>query len=240
MIALPTISRAIREASPSFCLSSCSSFTSRGSAPSYSSSSSSSLLTSRQYLIADRPVTQLGNSLTTVIRSTSTSSLVKPIMAKNLKIAIIGQSVFATDVYNLVRKNGDSVVGVFTIPDKNGREDPLAIAASADGVPVFKFKSWRLKGVARPEVLAEYKSVGADLNVMPYCSQFIPMEVVNAPSLKSICYHPSLLPRHRGASAISWTLIEGDTKGGFSIFYPDDGLDTGDLLLTRECNVSVN
>ena len=37
-------------------------------------------------------------------------------------------------------------------------------------------------------------------------------KVVNAPSLKSICYHPSLLPRHRGASAISWTLIEGDTK----------------------------
>jgi len=161
-------------------------------------------------------------------------------MAKNLKIAIIGQSVFATEVYNLVRKNGHTVVGVFTIPDKNGREDPLATAASADGVPVFKFKSWRLKGVARPEVLAEYKSVGADLNVMPYCSQFIPLEVVNHPSLKSICYHPSLLPRHRGASAISWTLIEGDTKGGFSIFYPDDGLDTGDLLLTRECNVSVN
>ena len=57
---------------------------------------------------------------------------------------------------------------------------------------------------------------------------------------RSICFHPSLLPRHRGASAISWTLIEGDTRGGFSIFYPDDGLDTGDLLLTRECNVSIN
>ena len=78
-------------------------------------------------------------------------------------------------------------MGVFTIPDKNGREvrkydlngmmiadqnccektkrfaktydqDPLAIAASADGVPVFKFKSWRLKGVARPEVLLKLKS----------------------------------------------------------------------------------
>ena len=48
------------------------------------------------------------------------------------------------------------------------------------------------------------------------------------------------MPRHRGASAISWTLIEGDTKGGFSIFYPDEGLDTGDLLLTRQCDVSVN
>ena len=64
--------------------------------------------------------------------------------------------------------------------------------------------------------------------------------MVNCPSHKSICYHPSLLPRHRGASAISWTLIEGDTTGGFSIFYPDDGLDTGNLLLTRECDVSIN
>ena len=52
-----------------------------------------------------RPVSQLGKSqsLTTVIRSCSSSTLVKPIMAKNLKIAIIGQSVFATEVYNLVR-----------------------------------------------------------------------------------------------------------------------------------------
>lgn len=162
------------------------------------------------------------------------------VMTRILKIAVIGQSAFATDVYRLVKKNGHTVVGVFTIPDKNGREDPLAVAATADGVPVFKFKSWRLKGLARPEVLQEYQSVGADLNIMPFCSQFIPLEVVNHPSLKSICYHPSLLPRHRGASAISWTMIEGDTKGGFSIFYPDDGLDTGNLLLTRECDISIN
>lgn len=51
------------------------------------------------------------------------------------------------------------------------------MAATTDGVPVFKFKSWRLKGVARPEVLKEYQSVGADLNIMPFCSQFIPLEV---------------------------------------------------------------
>lgn len=101
----------------------------------------------------------------------------------------------------------------------------------ADGVQVFKYKAWRSKGVILPRVLAEYQSVGATLNVMPYCSQFIPMEIINLPKHKSICYHPSLLPRHRGASAISWTLIEGDTKGGFSIFWPDDGLDTGPILL---------
>jgi len=158
---------------------------------------------------------------------------------EKLKIAVIGQSQFAAEVYKKVKENGHEVVGVFTVPDdKNGRPDALAEAASTDGIPCFKYKGWRKQGKVKPEVFEEYKSIGATLNVMPFCSQFIPLDVVNAPKHKSICYHPSILPRHRGASAISWTLIEGDAKGGFSIFYPDDGLDTGPILLQRECDIS--
>jgi len=162
-----------------------------------------------------------------------------------LKIAIIGQSQFAAEVYNKVKKNGHEVVGIFTIPDKNGREDPVATTAAKDGVKVFKFKSWRKKVApgkfeVLPAVLDQYKSVNANVNVMPFCSQFIPMEVINHPKHKSICYHPSLLPRHRGASAINWTLMEGDRKGGFSIFWADDGLDTGPILLQRECYIGEN
>lgn len=51
--------------------------------------------------------------------------------------------------------------------------------ATADGVKVFKVKSWRKKGVALPEVLEQYLSVSPELNVLPYCSQFIPLEVIN-------------------------------------------------------------
>ena len=54
------------------------------------------------------------------------------------------------------------------------------------------------------QVLEKYKAVNADLNVMPFCSQFIPMDVINNPKHGSIIYHPSILPRHRGASAINW------------------------------------
>ena len=79
-----------------------------------------------------------------------------------------------------------------------------ALAASTDGIPVFKYKRWQLKKQAISEVLEEYKSVKADLNVLPFCSQFIPMDVINFPKSKSIIYHPSILPRHRGASAINW------------------------------------
>jgi len=159
---------------------------------------------------------------------------------KSLKVAIIGQSPFATEVYRAIMKQGHQIVGIFTVLDKNDKQDPVALAGQQDGIPVFKLKTWRRKGEVIPEALEQYKSVQAELNVMPYCSQFIPLEVVNFPEHKSICYHPSILPKHRGASAISWTLIEGDTRGGFTIFYPDDGLDTGNILLTRECPVSVN
>uniref|UniRef100_A0A8C5MIS4 Cytosolic 10-formyltetrahydrofolate dehydrogenase n=1 Tax=Leptobrachium leishanense TaxID=445787 RepID=A0A8C5MIS4_9ANUR len=116
----------------------------------------------------------------------------------------------------------------------------LAVAAEKNGTPVFKFPRWRVKGKPIQEVVEAYRSVGAELNVLPFCSQFIPMEVIDSPKHGSIIYHPSLLPRHRGASAINWTLIHGDKKAGFSVFWADEGLDTGPILLQRECKVEPN
>ncbi|CAJ0933258.1 unnamed protein product, partial [Mesorhabditis belari] len=162
-----------------------------------------------------------------------------------MKIAVIGQSAFGVDVYKAVRKNGHEVVVVFTIPDKNGREDLLALEAKKDGVPVEKPSRWRQKNAAGkfeiiPDMLSLYTSYGAELNVLPFCTQFIPLEITEAPKFKSIIYHPSILPKHRGASAINWTLIDGDEEAGLSIFWADDGLDTGPILLQRKCKVEEN
>uniref|UniRef100_A0A8C1LR25 10-formyltetrahydrofolate dehydrogenase n=1 Tax=Cyprinus carpio TaxID=7962 RepID=A0A8C1LR25_CYPCA len=173
----------------------------------------------------------------TIIRKFSSSSAY---YQNKLKLALIGQSLFGQEVYTNLRKQGHKVVGVFTVPDKDGKADPLAVVAEKDGTPVFKFPRWRVKGKPIPEVVEAYKAVGAELNVMPFCSQFIPMNVIDFPKHGSIIYHPSILPRHRGASAINWTLIEGDKKAGFSIFWADDGLDTGPILLQQECPVEPN
>ncbi|XP_007465320.1 PREDICTED: cytosolic 10-formyltetrahydrofolate dehydrogenase isoform X1 [Lipotes vexillifer] len=128
-----------------------------------------------------------------------------------MKIAVIGQSLFGQEVYCHLREEGHEVVGVFTVPDKDGKADPLGLKADKDGVPVFKFPRWRARGQALPNVVATYQALGAELNVLPFCSQFIPMEIINAPRHGSIIYHPSLLPRHRGASAIhNW--IRGNDK----------------------------
>uniref|UniRef100_A0A8B9Q2F8 10-formyltetrahydrofolate dehydrogenase n=1 Tax=Apteryx owenii TaxID=8824 RepID=A0A8B9Q2F8_APTOW len=137
-----------------------------------------------------------------------------------LKLALIGQSIFGQEVYNKLRQEGHKVVGVFTVPDKNGQADPLG----------------KSKGKPIQEVVAAYKSVGAELNVLPFCTQFIPMDVIDCPKHGSIIYHPSILPRF----FLCRTLIQGDKKAGFTIFWADDGLDTGPILLQRECDVGQN
>src|SRR5262249_6996418 len=64
--------------------------------------------------------------------------------------------------------------------------------------------------------------------------QIVPSLVFNAPRLGSICFHPSLLPKYRGRSAINWALIKGETKTGVSLFWVDEGIDTGPILLQKE------
>lgn len=161
-----------------------------------------------------------------------------------MRVAVFGQSAFGAEVYRHLLDRGHEVVGVFTIPDAGGREDPLAAAAAANDHQVFKISKWKaLKkdgGHVLPEALEQYKSVRADLNVLAFVTQFIPMEVSNACTHGSIIYHPSLLPRHRGASAINWTLMEGDKKTGLTVFWADEGLDTGPILLQKECDVEPN
>ena len=68
---------------------------------------------------------------------------------------------------------------------------------------------------------------------MAFVTDIIPLAFIEAPVLGSICYHPSILPRHRGGSAINWAVIMGDQETGLSIFWADAGIDTGPVLLQK-------
>ena len=109
------------------------------------------------------------------------------------------------------------------------RPDPLKEAALAAKLPVFQPASYR-----KPEVWEEFKALKPDLQVMAFVTLFVPEEFLNIPTHGSIQYHPSLLPAYRGASAINWPIILGEKETGLSIFWPDNGLDTGDVLLAEE------
>ncbi len=150
-----------------------------------------------------------------------------------MRIIVNGQQAFGRSVLGALLDRGEDVVGVFTAPDTEGRPpDPLKECALEHGLPVFQPKSFR-----RPRAWDAMRDLKPDLGVMAYVTLFVPKEALGIPTLGTIQYHPSLLPMHKGPSSINWPIIFGETRTGLSIFWPDNGLDTGPILLQKEVGI---
>src|SRR4026209_2750050 len=151
-----------------------------------------------------------------------------------MRIVVHGQQAFGKTVLEALLKRGDNVIAVYAAPEKEGaRADPLKEAAIAAKLPVYQPASYR-----KPEVWDEFRALKPDLQVMAFVTLFVPEEFLNIPTHGSIQYHPSLLPLGRGASAINWPIINGEKETGLSIFWPDNGLDTGDVLMQKKTPIS--
>jgi methionyl-tRNA formyltransferase len=151
-----------------------------------------------------------------------------------MRIVVNGQQAFGAEVLEALLERGEDVVAVYCAPDKDGGPpDPLAEAAREAGLEVRQPESFETE-----EAAGELAGLKPDLMVMAFVILKVPEAVLNVPTHGTIQYHPSLLPRHRGPSAINWAIIQGDEKAGLSIFWPDDGLDTGPLLLTKEVEIT--
>jgi methionyl-tRNA formyltransferase len=144
-----------------------------------------------------------------------------------MRVAIIGQQDFGKATLEAFLARGDTVAAVFCAPEK-GRPDPLRLAGEAAGVPTHQFSK-----LTDPEAQEALRAADADIGVMAYVTQFAPQDFCNIPKFGTIQFHPSLLPLHRGASSMSWSIILGRKETGFSIFRPTDGLDEGPVILTR-------
>jgi methionyl-tRNA formyltransferase len=150
-----------------------------------------------------------------------------------MRIVVHGQQAFGRAVLERLLERGENVVGVFCAPDREGRPtDPLKELALERGLPVHQPRSWKTD-----EALGLMRSFDPDLCVMAYVTLLVPQRVLDAPKLGTIQYHPSLLPKHRGPSSINWPIIQGETKTGITIFWPDEALDEGPILLQKEIEI---
>ena len=147
-----------------------------------------------------------------------------------MRIIVNGQQAFGKAVLEALLNQGENVVGVFCAPDRQGRpEDPIKTCANEAGLPVFQPSSFK-----KEDVWQQMRDLKPDLGVMAYVTLIVPEVALSIPALGTIQYHPSLLPMHKGPSSINWPIIFGEKKTGLSIFWPDDGLDTGPILLQKE------
>ncbi len=148
---------------------------------------------------------------------------------KIMRIAIMGQAVFGAKVLETLSDRGEEIIAAWLPQGKTGgKSDPLKIAADSRGIPAHQPKSYKA-----PETLEAFRATRPDLLIMAFVTDIIPLSFVTVPTQGAICYHPSILPRHRGGSAINWALIMGDRETGLSIFWTDAGIDTGPVLLQK-------
>jgi len=147
-----------------------------------------------------------------------------------MRIIIVGQGPFGEKVLEALIQKGENVVGTFSPPDKRG--EGIKTLAEKSGISSF------CPGIMKdPQVYDDYAKLKPELALLAFVTEIIPQKLLTIPPLGTICYHPSLLPRHRGASAINWAIIQGDTRTGLTVFWVDKGIDTGPLLLQKEVEI---
>jgi methionyl-tRNA formyltransferase len=165
-----------------------------------------------------------------------------------MRIACFGQAPFGRDVLVRLIEAGHEIVAVYAPPAQGrneppakarneppakARPDPLAEEAEKRGLRLIRHAAMRRKGVAIPERVAEYRALGAELNVLAFVTMILPPEVVDAPAHGSLCFHPSLLPKYRGGNALAWQILLGETETGVTVFRPDAGVDTGPIVVQK-------
>ncbi len=151
-----------------------------------------------------------------------------------MRIFLIGQAPFGEAVLKRLLEQGEHIAGVSAPAPKEGaKPDPLWALAQSKSLALFGTRDLK-----KPDVFERYAALKPDLCVMAYVTDILPERVLFEPRLQAIQYHPSLLPLHRGASAMNWAIWQGRAKTGLTIFWPDKGIDTGPVLLQRECAIA--
>ena len=163
-------------------------------------------------------------------------------MEKNSpKIVYMGTPEFAVAPLAKLAENGYNIVGVVTVPDKpSGRglkvnQSAVKQYAMEHLVPAGT-KLMQPVSLKDEQFLAELRQLDADMFIV-VAFRMLPEVVWAMPRLGTFNLHGSLLPLYRGAAPINWAIIKGEKKSGVTTFLIDKEIDTGNILMQRECPI---
>ncbi len=160
-----------------------------------------------------------------------------------MNIIFMGTPDFAVPVLKALIDSKHSVLAVFTQPDKpKGRghklsPPPVKVLAEQNGIAVYQPVS--LKKDA-DEYLKIINNINPDIIVVAAYGKILPKEVLDIPKLGCVNVHGSLLPKYRGAAPIQWAVINGEKETGITTMLMNEGLDTGDILLSEKTEIGEN
>lgn len=156
-----------------------------------------------------------------------------------MKIVFMGTPDFAVSTLTSLYDAGYEIAAVVSQPDKpKGRHAelmPTPVKAKALELSIPVLQPVKAKD---PEFIEKLREIAPDLIVVTAYGQILKKELLDIPRYGCINVHASLLPRWRGAAPIQWAVIEGDEYAGVTTMQMNEGLDTGDMLLTKSLKLS--
>ncbi len=156
-----------------------------------------------------------------------------------MKIVFMGTPDFSVpSLKKMIEKY--NVSAIVTQPDKpSGRGNKLSISpikevGLSNQITIFQPEKIRTDSV----IIDKLKELKPDFIIVVAYGQILTKEILDIPRLGCICLHASLLPMYRGSAPINWCLINGETKTGNTTILMDTGIDTGDMLMRSEVDIS--
>ena len=152
-----------------------------------------------------------------------------------MKIVFMGTPDIAVGCLQTIIDEKHEILGVVTQPDKPvGRGKKLGMPPVKELALKYNLKVYQPVKARDEEFVTLLKELNPDLIVVVAFGQILPKSILDIPKLGCINVHVSLLPKYRGAAPINWVIINGEKKTGVTTMYMDEGLDTGDMILTSE------
>lgn len=155
-------------------------------------------------------------------------------MSSPTRTVFLGSGAFAVPVAEALRTQPEvDLVAIVTAPTRPGSrgrptDPPVAEWARDHDLPMLR--PARLRA---PDAIAEVAALSPELLVLADYGQIVPAGLLELPRSGALNLHPSLLPRHRGASPIPAAILADDAETGVSLMLMDAGLDSGPLIKQR-------
>ena len=155
-----------------------------------------------------------------------------------MKVIFAGTPDFAKDLLEALVQAGHKLVGVYCQPDRpKGRGQVLSACPVKQKALALELDVYQPESLREANAQEQLQDLQADVMVVVAYGQILPTEVLKAPKYGCLNIHASLLPRWRGAAPIQRAIISGDAKTGIGIMQMNEGLDTGDILLEKTCDI---
>lgn len=162
-----------------------------------------------------------------------------------MNIIFMGTPDFAVPCLKALIDSGENVMAVFTQPDKpKGRgykltPPPVKEVALTHNIPVYQPISLK-KGEDAEKSLKVINEFAPDLIIVVAYGKILPKTILDTPKYHCINVHASLLPKYRGAGPIQWSVLNGEKVTGVTTMLMADGIDTGDMLLSKSLEIGEN